>query len=130
MEFRDFDINCAALCAWREARGEGADGIRAVLHVINNRSKQRNKSWAFIVYERLQFSSMTYKNDPQLCLVPDAADQRFKMCQALAQSVYDGQDDDLTAGSDHYFAPATVLPSWASTMTFKKRIGHHDFYQQ
>lgn len=129
MNWSEFDKWCGALCAWREARGEGRDGIRAVLHVIRNRAEKSSKSWAQIVYARLQFSSMTYGADPQLTVVPVQPDAVFSDCYDIADLIYGGGDFDLTNGATHYFNPNVVLPEWAKGMTKTASIGHHEFYK-
>jgi N-acetylmuramoyl-L-alanine amidase len=129
MNWQEFDKWCAALCAWREARGEGRDGIRAVLHVIANRAKQSNKSWAQIVYARLQFSSMTYGSDPQLTNVPVSPDTVFADCFEIADNIANGGDFDLTDGATHYFADSIPMPEWAKTMTETVKIGRQTFYK-
>lgn len=129
LSWSEFQKYVAALCAWREARGEGHDGIRAVIHVIANRASRRGLSWAQVVYERLQFSSMTAPGDPQLTLVPHNPDPAFEDCYAVADLIYSGGDFDLTDGADHYFNPHVVLPGWAAAMTKTATIGNHDFYK-
>jgi len=131
MNWNEFQKWCAALCAWREARGEGRDGIRAVIHVIKNRceSPKFPNSWAEVVYQPLQFSSMTFGHDPQLCRVPKIPDPEFIDCYDVADLIWNGGDFDLTNGATHYFNPILVLPSWASGMTKVATIGHHDFYK-
>lgn len=129
MNWADFDVWCAALCAWREARGEGHDGMRAVIHVIANRASAGSKSWAQIVYARLQFSSMTYPQDPQLTNVPVSPDPQFEDCYAVASAVQAGQDFDLTDGATNYFADSIPMPSWAASMTETVKIGHQTFYK-
>jgi len=124
----EFDTFCAALCAWKEARGEGRDGLRAVIHVIANRATLRNQTWAEVVYAPLQFSSMTYPHDPQLALVPKPPDAVFVDAWEIADLISGGGDFDLTNGATHYFNPSVVLPTWAATMVKTATIGHHDFY--
>lgn len=130
MNWSEFQKWCAALCMWREARGEGRDGLRAVCHVIANRSALRKRSWAEIVYQHLQFSSMTFGQDPQLILVPHEPDPVFEDCYEIANLVFNGGDFDLTQGADHYFADTIQMPTWASNMTFTVKIGHHSFYKE
>jgi N-acetylmuramoyl-L-alanine amidase len=125
----DFNKALGILCAWREARGEGNDGMRAVLHVINNRSNVRTKSWAQIIFQRLQFTSMTYGQDPELCLVPTSDDSQYMYLASVVDSVYDGSDNDNTLGATNYFANTIPVPSWASTMTKTVQIGKHTFYK-
>jgi len=129
MNWNEFQKWCAALCAWREARGEGRDGIRGVLHVIANRATKQSKTWAEIVYARLQFSSMTYGGDPQLCVIPAPPDPAFVDCYELADAIYQGHDFDLTNGATHYFADSIPAPSWAAQMTQTAKIGHHAFFK-
>lgn len=129
MNWAEFYKWCAALCAWREARGEGRDGIRAVLHVIANRATAQKKSWAQIVYASLQFSSMTYPHDPQLTKVPVLPDLTFVECYELADSIFTGGDFDLTNGATHYFADSIPPPEWAATMTQTAKIGHQTFFK-
>jgi len=125
----DFDIYCAALASWREARGEGRDGIRGVIHVIANRAKLANKSWAEIIYQKWQFSSMTAADDPQLDLVPKPPDAVFSDCCEIASLISAGGDFDLTDGATHYFATSIAEPEWAKDMTFTIQIGHQRFYK-
>lgn len=129
MTWDDFDIAIASLCTWREARGEGTDGMRAVLHVIQNRAQASRKTWAEIVYARLQFSSMTYGSDPELCMVPAVSDPQFAEIYSLAQAVRAGSDADLTNGATHYFADSIPMPSWAQSMTETVKIGHQTFFK-
>ena len=128
-DWKEFDKWQTALCCWREARGEGRDGQRAVVHVIANRSALSGRSWAQEVYRKLQFSSMTYGNDPQLCTVPVTPDAIFSTCYEIADAVMSGQDTDITLGATHYFNPNIVLPSWAEAFTKTVSIGHHDFFK-
>ena len=99
-----------------------------VIHVIANRALLENKSWAQIVYARLQFSSMTYGGDPQLCNVPISPDPQFTDCYDIADSIKDGNDFDLTNGATHYYA-ATMdpPPSWAASMTKVAEVGGQIF---
>ncbi|HEX3941374.1 MAG TPA: cell wall hydrolase [Acidobacteriaceae bacterium] len=129
LTWRNFSVAAAALCAWREARGEGADGIRGVLHVIANRATLEGKSWAEIIYAKWQFSSMTAVGDPQLDLVPKQPDLIFEQCHELAELIFDNGEADITLGATHYFADSIPPPAWAATMKQTVKIGHHTFYR-
>lgn len=129
LDWAVYDKCEGAVAAWKEARGEGRDGMRAVLHVIANRAKLHNKTWAQIVYQPLQFTSMTYGHDPELCMVPTPPDAQFSLAWDLADLVYTGTDPDITNGATNYFNPKIVLPSWAAGMTKVATIGRHDFYK-
>lgn len=134
MDWKEFDKWCAAFCAWREARGESAtlrDSLRGVIHVIANRAKLHSRSWAQVVFQYLQFSSITAPGDPQIKAgeVPFYPDSIFVICYQTADQVMSGIDPDPTNGATSYFNPAVVLPSWAASMTKVASIGHHDFYK-
>jgi N-acetylmuramoyl-L-alanine amidase len=134
MNWDEFNKAAAAFCAWREARGETAtlhDSLRCIVHVIDNRAKLWKRSWASIVYQFEQFSSITAPGDPQIKagLVPTPNDPQFKDCCDIANLIYGGGDFDLTNGATHYFNPGIVLPSWAAGMVKVASIGHHDFYK-
>jgi hypothetical protein len=129
MNIDDFNKSIAILCAWREARSEGEDGMRAVLHVIDNRAKDRGKTWAQIVYQRLQFTSMTYGPDPEMTLVPIEPDNEFDYLCSIVDEIYDGQDEDNTLGATNYFADYIPVPSWARSMIQTVQIGKHIFYK-
>lgn len=124
----DYEIMLAALCIWREARGEGRDGMRAVAHVIKNRVTPEKNVYS-VVTQKWQFSSMTAPGDSQTVLYPSPDDAYFQDAVQIATEVLQGDDPDLTNGADHYFNPHVVLPEWAAHMTKVASIGNHDFYK-
>lgn len=134
MAWSSWDIAVSALCAWREARGEGREGMRAVLHVIRNRSRQKNISIAQVTTAPMQFSSMTAPEDPELTRFPrpggsDGA--AFETAMQIAEDVATGADvQDPTSGATFYFNPRVVMPAWAQHMTKTATIGNHDFYKE
>lgn len=127
MTWSDWDKTLLALVMWREARGEGREGMRAVGHVVKNRVKFTE--WDRVIAAKWQFSSMAAPGDPELILWPEAPDPVFETAMSLAEVIYSGEDPDNTNGATHYFNPNVVLPSWAATMTKVASIGHHDFYK-
>lgn len=132
MNWNLFQIHIAAFCAWREASGEGSDGLRGVLHVIKNRALKHRRSWAQIVFQYLQFSSMTAPGDPQIKSgrVPTDPDVTFVLAVAIATDVFNGVDPDITNGATNYFADSIAMPVWAKEMTATARIGKHSFYME
>lgn len=130
MDYSEFSKWSAALCCWREARGEGTDGMRAVCWVIKNRSKGKGKPWPVIIYAPLQFSSMSAPHDPQLSTVPLAFDPEFEQAYVIADRIFGGGDSDLTNGATHYFAEYIPMPTWALGMKETAKIGKHTFYQE
>jgi hypothetical protein len=99
----EFDKWSAAFCAWREARGETAtlhDSLRGVLHVIVNRAAERGLSWTQVVYQYLQFSSITALGDPQIKAgtVPLDGDEIGKQFRFLFRRDFPGSNDPMSFG--------------------------------
>lgn len=107
-----FAVMLLALVIWREARGEGEDGMRAVAHVIRNRVEKWGKSWNKIITGNAQFSSMTIRGDTQTVKWPADGDPQFESASKIASAVYSGQDDDLTHGALYYANLETETSEW------------------
>ena len=129
MVWDDYHLQAVKLCVWREARGEGHDGCRAVAHVIFNRAKNSGHSLATVVYFPLQFSSMSAPRDPQLDNYPKTGDVQMQDIEETVELIASGGDADLTNGATHYFNPNVVIPDWAKEMTLTLKLGNHDFYK-
>jgi conjugal transfer mating pair stabilization protein TraG len=97
-----------ALCLWREARGEGADGMKAVACVIRNRVLRRHTSYAIEVMRPWQFTSMTDPKDPEYRLMPDPKDASWGKAQAVAEMAIAGVLPDVTQGATLYWNPAGI----------------------
>lgn len=97
----------AALCLWREARGESLAGKHAVFCVIRNRAGDSRKRWPSslwgVVLQKWQFSSFN-AGDPNSALWPSEANPddwvQWKMCLAVANG--EGLQGDPTQGANHY----------------------------
>lgn len=126
MVWADWEKAVLALTMWREARGEGRDGMQAVGCVIRNRVKQ---DWAATIEQRLQFSSLTAAGDPMLIQWPLPGDKQFEDAMELADGIFTHLIPDNTSGATHYFNPSVVLPTWAASMTKVATLGHHTFYK-
>ena len=128
----------AALCAWREARGEGPEGVRAVLWVLYNRSQKWSKSLSQVVIQPKQFSSMTVRGDTQTILWPLDSDITFTQTLTAMQAIVDKTDvDDPTHGALYYANLAGGVDSWFTQNIVGSpkwhphtaTIGKHDFYE-
>lgn len=125
MVWTDWQKAILALVMWREARGEGKEGMQAVGCVVRNRAGDMiNK-----IEAKWQFSSLTAPGDPMLIQWPADNDPQFAIAMELAEGINNWSTPDITHGATHYFNPSVVLPSWAATMTKVATIGHHDFYR-
>jgi spore germination cell wall hydrolase CwlJ-like protein len=129
-----------ALTMWREARGEGREGMRAVGHVIRNRVRSGGTfgDWDHVITSKWQFSSLTAPGDSQLVRWPDSPDDKMTLALQLAEDIYTGADPDITEGS-LWYANLGVVPAtssfWASVVhnpqvEYATTIGNHTFYRK
>lgn len=123
---------------WGEARGEGADGMRAVAAVILNRVIVANSTgkaywWgndiAAVCLRAQQFSCWNAgdANLPLLRAV-STADPAFRDALRIAKETMCGKLADPTGGATHYHA-LNCFPHWAEDQTPLCRIGQHVFYR-
>lgn len=120
-----------ALCLWREARGESREGKIAVAHSILNRkaAPQWGNTVMGVLFQRLQYSSLTYAGDPQLTLWPKDADPSWVECLDVADQVLDGKIESPIDGADSYHDTSIDPPYWATKDTFVRQIGRLRFYK-
>jgi N-acetylmuramoyl-L-alanine amidase len=124
----DYDRLMAALCIWREARGEPLLGRKAVWCVLRNRLKsgQWGNTMMKVVTARWQFSAFN-SGDPNATLFPSPEDPRWHDCLDI---VADYNSPDITNGALYYFNPHVIQrPGWASKMTMTTAIGAHEFFK-
>jgi len=138
------DYSDTALCIWKEARGEGVQGMTAVACVIRNRVEKRGTSYSVEVYRAWQFTSMSVPTDPEFHLVPSGFDPTWDAAQQIADDVINGKTADVTGGAVLYWNPAGIASdktfttlsgqvvkfphTWnASVVRESVQIGHHIF---
>ena len=115
-----------------EARGEAAEGQRAVVHVIRNRVAHRKSSPAIECRRPWQFSCWN-ANDPNLAQILGlrTTDPRYLAIAAVVDAAWLAAD--TTGGARHYYAPAAMVPrgevpAWARGLTPSAQIGGHLFF--
>lgn len=99
---------------YAESRGEGEQGIKAVIHVIMNRSESQGVKPCTIVKQPNQFTKGLHR--PK-----DPVWQRVK--QLVLEPGY-----DFTKGAE-YFHNLTVRPKWSYRFKITYRFGDHIFYK-
>jgi N-acetylmuramoyl-L-alanine amidase len=122
-----------ALVLWREARGEGYTGMRAVAHVIRNRvvATHLPDQWEDVIERAKQFSSMTAAGDPMLIQWPKQPDAAFEQAMQIAELVYDGTDADITGSATQYANLHVCSPNWDfAKLTQTVVIGAHTFWKE
>jgi N-acetylmuramoyl-L-alanine amidase len=132
------DLESAALCAYKEARGDGLPGMRAVLHCLKNRVGHPGFAHTLhdVIYGKNQFTSMSVPSDPEFNLIPSNSDLMFANALQLAKIVLNTDDPDPTGGAHYYENPKTATSGWfhnvivADTINHPMtvQIGHQIFY--
>jgi spore germination cell wall hydrolase CwlJ-like protein len=107
----DYSNVLLAITVWREARGEGPEGMRAVANVIRNRAAKLQlgsdvEKLISIITSKNQFSSMTILGDTQTVLWPKAAD--FETVQNVCLNAA----PDNTNGALFYANEGAVTSEW------------------
>lgn len=106
-------INEVVNTVYYEARGEGETGMRAVAHVIYNRSKEQGKRPCIIVAQRGQFARGPSRPN----------DRSWQLAKRIVQS----PGRDITGGAT-YFHNTSVRPNWYR-LRVVFRFGNHIFYK-
>jgi hypothetical protein len=106
------DVSNLALCAWKEARGDGDGAMQAVMHVIFNRVGVPGFSHTIhdVIYGKNQFSSMSISTDPEYNLKPLDGDPQYAYCMGIANAIQ--SDPDVTNGAHYYENEATATSGW------------------
>jgi 8-oxo-dGTP pyrophosphatase MutT (NUDIX family)/spore germination cell wall hydrolase CwlJ-like protein len=125
------DAYVVAATLWGEARGEGIDGMQAVLNVVMNRTKGNFDKAKDAVLKPKQFSMWNNVKNPEKVSLELAQKQRgdktYMAAIKLVDAAMKGNLPDITNGATFYYNPKKANPSWAKSMIKTKSIGNHDF---
>lgn len=130
-------IKCLADNAWHEARGEGPEGMQAVIEVTLNRvqSGKYKPYICSVVHQHRQFSwtntprntSKKPKKAPRssqnLWEVPE-----YQYSLTLAKKALEGNLELMLDKDVIFYHNTKVNPKWNRKMTFRGKIGNHLFY--
>ncbi len=118
------DVTCMAEAIYFEARGTGAEGTRAVGHVIQNRAESSKfpDTVCAVIDDKCQFS---YRCDG----MPEELSHDGARARALntARLVLSGAPD-ITNGA-LFFHSAGIEPGWFNTRKRVGKFGGNIFYQ-
>lgn len=133
LKFRDVDY--MARTAWGEARGDGVESMRAVMHTMKNRVALQTwfgKTMYEVISKDKQYSAWN-KGDPNRIKMIrlDSSDTQYKQAHRMAMKIVAGLDADPTAGATHYHTN-DMMPYWAKSGQLQEtaRIGNHIFYKK
>ena len=125
------DLDCLTRAAYYEARGEGADGMKAVTQVVLNRVRHPSfpNSVCGVVYQGsnrstgCQFSFTC--NGAMRGSVNRAAWDRAR---TIASKALSGQVFGAVGNATH-FHTTSVRPSWRNNLVRVTQVGDHYFYR-
>jgi N-acetylmuramoyl-L-alanine amidase len=131
------DMGLLALCAWREARGEGQAGMRAVCCVVRNRVNKPcwwGHDYHSVILHPYQFSSFnapprTKITDPNESKWPADDDPTWIIAQEEAQDALNGEPDTTRGATLYYSRPITFPPSEWGPVVATATIGHLSFWK-
>jgi len=127
----DADRTFLGLLLWRECRGESRAGKEAVAHSVMNRIK--SPTWGntvqHVAFQRLQYSSLTHTQDPQLTVWPLPDDPSWRECLEIADGVINGTIANPIDGADSYYADSIKAPNWATSQNYVGKVGRHSFHK-
>ena len=98
------DDELLALCAWREARGEGEAGIVGVMNTICNRARDWKWTIQHVILDHNQFTSMSVASDPEFNLFPVEGDPVYAQCLDQARQVLASKGQDDNTNGSHWYA--------------------------
>ena len=123
------------LAGWREARGEGFQGMLGVMCCFRNRIERPSwwgEDYYSVVTKRWQVSSITDPSDKQLTKFPAHGDASAETAMQIAIEVINRTVEHPATGADSYFDTSILntprKPSWATPERFVKQIGRLLFY--
>lgn len=126
------DKDILAQTVYHEARGEGAQGWRAVAFVIMTRARANRSRWggssvSDVCKQQFQFECWNAGRNTE---INDTT--TYNAIKKVTDRIYEGSDrDDPTGGADHYNNPRKEgYPPWTGGCTPTVKIGNHQFYKE
>lgn len=123
-----FEKKIVYLTLLAEARGEGDAGIYAVACVIEQRSRERNKSLKEVCLQPAQFSCWNSRSFSDLEFLLNKKGPIFDYTLRVVNN-WDQVNPDVMKNSNHYHADYISPPYWAKGQTPVRVIKNHIFYK-
>jgi spore germination cell wall hydrolase CwlJ-like protein len=123
---------CLSEALYYEARGEGANGQKAVAEVVFHRMNHGNygHSICAVVYEGAGHQGCQFSFTCNGELTRGKEQDAWRESEQLAARILTGEVRlrDTTGGATNYHA-VSVNPEWADTLERTTQIGNHIFYR-
>ena len=135
MDQQTIDVVFAALCCWREARGEGFTAKVAQIWCQRNRVQAHwihDNTYQDVACHPHQFSGLTQPGDPNLVKFPESSDPSWKDCVRAAEGIIiTDLYDDSTKGAVYYHdISISGAPAVWGPVTKTVQVGRLVFYKQ
>lgn len=127
---------CIREALYYEARGEGEEGMRAVMSVIYNRTKAKGfpETYCKVIHQAVQFS---YRNGTQPGIhieikpVKPSDKVAYTLASVIAQEAAVGLFKPLPELSDAlWYHTKDVKPRWSRAMQKVRTIANHQFFKK
>ncbi|HEY5347017.1 MAG TPA: cell wall hydrolase [Rhizomicrobium sp.] len=123
---------CLSEVMYYEARGEGADGQKAVAEVVFHRMNHGDygHSICAVVYEGAGHAGCQFSFTCNGIMAQRREPQAWRNAEILAARILTGEVQlrNATGGATNFHA-VSVQPDWADTLTRTTQIGNHIFYR-
>jgi spore germination cell wall hydrolase CwlJ-like protein len=123
---------CLSEALYYEARGEGAQGQKAVAEVVFHRMNNGNygHSICAVVYEGSGHPGCQFTFTCDGELTKPKEEEAWRDSERLAARILTGEVTlrNTTGGATNYHA-VSVAPDWAGSMSETTQIGNHVFYR-
>lgn len=142
-----YDNIIAAICVWRETRGEDLLVKILVAKVLVNRTRDKLDRWpktlSSVVLQPYQFSSFN-TNDPNSSKIPRQIDLSLVSCCTAVDAALDDSipfsdskilptismdEFSKLSTANHYHDDSIAPPSWTKGMEFLGKVGRILFYR-
>lgn len=126
---------CIREALYYEARGEGEEGMRAVMSVIYNRTKAKGfpETYCKVIHQAVQFS---YRNGTQPGIhieikpVKPSDKVAYTLASIIAEDAVTGRFEPLLGQDVLWYHTKDVKPRWSRAMQKVRTIAKHQFFKK
>lgn len=121
---------CIANALWFEARGEGEEGMRAVLSVIQNRKNNSKfpNTYCGVIYQPKQFSFIINGESPNKTVTSSEKEVEKKVNKLAYKVVYADFKNSFDNPDVMWYAHKNINNKWTKVKSKIITIGNHSFY--
>lgn len=127
------EVQCVRQALWHEARGEGEEGIKAVLSVIVNRTKSKHYPDTFceVIHQPKQFSyvdELRQQGKPLTPKVKESEQEVYSYIDELAHEAVQEKFVTTLPRDVLWYTHTRINNYWTRTKEVVARVGKHKFF--